>query len=696
MEYEEAPLAPQPSPEPEPTGPMITRAEDQPDMPEPIERFIKRWSATIKSAEKFHDKAMKRIKRNRELVRHGADKAWRQSGKYSANITLRHVTRKAADLYARNPRAVAKRRVRLEYQLWDGDPQTVMMAQQAMAAGMMDPNSMALLQEIQEVKQRQHVLDKVAKTQEILFHHSLDSQDPSFKVGAKGAVRKAIVDSVAFVKLDFYREFESANTVLLHDKAAHPAQLPGAAASATDHAEHDDDLAAKVDSTMAQMAYAQNETNVLEREGLIYTFPAADEIVIDPKCRCLRSFEGADWIAFKALRSVEQIREVYGIDVGNKFTGYYSSEDNPGAARLEAAGDDDGKTGKGSVMVYEIQDKRTGNVFTLAEGYDGFLEEPSVPMITLDRFYTIIPLLFNQIETGDSLYPPSDVELMEDMQHEYNRARHGVREHRKASRPRYVAPAGKLEEDEKAKIASCPPHSLLELNGITPGEDIRNIIQAFPTMGIDQGLYETGSILDDTLRTTGSQEANLGGVAGATATETQIAEGSRVASVQSNVDDLDDWLSELAESAGAALLQNMSPQTVQKIVGPGSSWPEFTAADINAEIYLEVKAGSAGRPNKAAELANLERAAPILLQTPGISPIWFAREVIKRLDDGLDLDEAIAAGVPSITAQNALLGRGGPDPYGAGAEGGAQSEGGSQNTPNPQTNEPGPQGGFPA
>lgn len=680
-----------PMQEPEP---LIVRAADQEQEDEPVDKFIKRWTATIKAAKKYHEKAFKRMKKNRQLVRYGCDKAWHESGKYRTNITLRHVTRKAADLYARNPRAVAKRRTRLDYKIWDGNPLSLQQAQMALQEGIMDPNAMALLQEVQSVKQQQLMLTRVGETLQALFHHSLDSQQPSFKVQAKGAVRKSVIDGASFVKLDFYREFESDLTPLLQDQAPHPAQLEGTIRSAADHASEDNDEASKVDAALAQASLQAHQENIISREGMLYTFLAADELIIDPKCRNLRSFEGADWIAYEALRSPEQIREVYGVDLGNKFTSY-NEEEVPGAKRFESS-EEGNKNDKGAALVWEVQDKRTGNVFTLADGYDHFLEEPAAPMIILDRFFNAIPLLFNEIESPDELYPPSDVEMLEHAQYEYNRARHGLREHRQASRPRYVAPKGKFEEPEKEMIANCGAHTLIEMAGLVPGESIQNVVQAFPTLGVDPNLYETGSILDDTLRSTGSQEANFGGTSGSTATESQIAEGSRVASVNSNVDDLDDWLSELAECAGAALFQNMSMETVTKIAGPGAVWPEFMTADVSAEMFLEVKAGSAGRPNKAAELANLERAAPILLQTPGVDPVWFAREVIKRLDDGLDIDEALVSGMPSMVAQNAAVGRASTDPNSATAGGGENGQGGANNAPDPQTNEPGPQGGFPA
>ena len=55
-------------------------------------------------------------------------------------------------------------------------------------------------------------------------------------------------------------------------------------------------------------------------------------------------------------------------------------------------------------------------------------------------------------------------------------------------------------------------------------------------------------------------------------------------------------------------------ETVRRIVGPGAVWPELTRQDIADEIFLEIEAGSSGKPNRAQDLANLERILSILIQ----------------------------------------------------------------------------------
>jgi hypothetical protein len=234
------------------------------------------------------------------------------------------------------------------------------------------------------------------------------------------------------------------------------------------------------------------------------------------------------------------------------------------------------------------------------------------------------------------------------------------------------------------------PNEVIQLNSLQPGQDVGTIIQQVKPVPLDAGLYDVAPLMEDMFRVVGSQEANLGGTTGSTATEVSVAESSRMSSLGSNVDDLDDFLTDLCKAAGQVLLLNMDPMTATKIAGPGASWPTLSSQDVADELMLEVAAGSSGRPNKAAEIANFERLAPTIMQIPGIDPSWFAKEAIRRLDDGLDLTEAIKAAIPSIVAQNAMQ----QAQETAMGEPALQGAAGALNTPTPTASAPGaPVGG---
>lgn len=666
---------------------IVKEGGDQKD--EPTRRrleLVKTLLKKVKDAEKFHEPAFKRMLRNMELTYRGYTEEWAED-QYSANIIQRHVQQRTAALYAKNPKAAAKRRDRLDYRVWDGDAEKLQMAMATVdeARNMMQEPPMAslmLVQDYTEVQKRRDRLERIAKTLECLFEYYMAEAEPSFKGQMKSLVRRVITTGVGYVKLGFQRDMERMPEIAakIADITARLDHLRRISSEMAEGEIAKDDPEAE--ELMLSLKALHDEPMMIVREGLVFDFPECDAIIVDPLCRQLRGFVGARWIAHKLFLTPEEVKEIYGKDL--KDIGYTtydqkgrSSDTKSSRNTARKALADPESQNNPLACVYELYDKPSGLKYVMVDGGKDFLEEPASPPCQLQSFWPVYALVFNETEHKHQLYPKADVELMEAMQAEYNRARQGLREHRRANRPKYAVPAGVLEEEDKAKLQSHPANAVLELQALATGQKVSDVLQPVQMIGIDPNLYEVKTIFDDVQIVVGSQEANFGGVSNATATETSIAESARTSALGAQVDELDSFMSDIARSAGQILLQQMSAEQVKKIAGEGAVWPELTAQDIQEEIFLEIEAGSTGKPNKAAELRNMERILPYLIQIPGIKPEWLAKEVLKRMDDKLDIGEALVEGMQSIVAMNAAKG-------GAPQEGGAalpmlQGEQGAQN-----------------
>ena len=122
--------------------------------------------------------------------------------------------------------------------------------------------------------------------------------------------------------------------------------------------------------------------------------------------------------------------------------------------------------------------------------------------------------------------------------------------------------------------------------------------------------------------------------------------------------------------------------------------------DIAKDLFLSVKAGSTGRPNKPSELANMERAMPWIIQLPGVNPTPLIEKYCHLLD--VDVEEMVIEGMPSIQAMNALMAKAATMMGQAGAEGqkpgknpSDQGGKGENNAPAPAGNEPQSQPAYP-
>jgi hypothetical protein len=667
---------------------IVSMAGDMKEDDKPVSasrrNLVTQLLSRIENAKSAHKDAFDRMRADMDLAFYGYDpEAWDES-KYVVNLAQRHIQQRTAALYAKNPRAVAKPRERLNAEVWDGKQETIAEAMairdQAEQNGMPVPAATAMvIQDYDLVQAERLKLSKIGATMEILFHYFMQESQPTFKSQMKALVRRMLTTGVGYVKIGFQREMQRRPEISarMNDVQVQIDHLERLAKEHTEGEMNED--SAEMEELMLAMRELAAQPDIILREGLMFDFPDTTAIIVDPRCKQLRGFIGARWIAHEMFFTCDEVEEIYGKDVGSNYTPYDVKARSHDSSYLQLGANNHDKKADsdGMVCVYEIYDKPSGMVYTVAKGYDDFLVDPAAPELTLETFWPCYALVCNEVEHEKEIYPPSDVHLMRSMLSEYNRAREGLREHRKANRPAYLTPAGLLEDEEKAKLVSRPAHSVISIQGMQSGQKSDDLVTPLKTVGIDPNLYEVGTLFDDVQLAVGAQEAQFGNTSGSTATENSIAESARMSALGAQVDELDSFMSEIARASGAVMLQQMSAEQVKAIAGRGAVWPELTAREIANEVMLEIEAGSTGKPNMAAELRNLERVLPYIIQIPGINPAWLAKEVLKRMDDKLDLDAALTENVKSIVAQNGMTDANAAQGMGQGMQG-------ATNAPTPQ------------
>jgi hypothetical protein len=570
-----------------------------------------------------------------------------------------------------------------------GMPINPMMAQ-AVASGI------DIATDAARVKRENEMLDKMGRTLELLYAYQVAEQVHPFKSMMKKTVRRAVTAGVGYVKLGFERVMEMRPDMErgIADASERLATLERLAADQADEITDENDKEAE--QLRLLIEDMSRSTEIVAREGLTFDYPLSTNIIPDIKTIDLKHFLGADWIAEQFILSTNEIEEIYGVDVRNNYSEYTRADikgpDPVAMAREWSTGRySDGHSwddrDEAFACVWEIYCRKDGLVYTICDGYEDFLREPASPEIYNERFYPWYALVFNEVENEKELFPPSDVSLMRDQQMEYNTSREGLKQHRVAARPFIAIGGGVMDGEEIEKLEKRKANDIIELTALQPNQDIKQLLQAFAGAGIDPNLYEVNPVYEDILRTTGIQEANLGGTSDATATQAQIAEGSRQTSMGSNIDDLNDLLTSMARNGGQILMREMSLPQVQKIVGIGAVWPELSREEVANEVLLEIEAGSMGRPNQSQEVAAAQRLYPLLMQMPGINPEFLVKELLRRLDDRLDLTQAFQSAMPSIVAMNSMAQASAP---GAGAPAGAgQGPAGADNAARPEQPAPG-------
>ena len=666
---------------------------------------VTKWLQEIEAAKSHWEKDFKRMRKCMQFV---SGMQWEgqtdlAGDKYVANICLQEVESKVASLYAKNPKVTYQTRDRLNYQLWDGRLETLAVSIMQ-ASGMGNIESKAVILDYLNGNRIKELLEKVGKTLEILYQYYCDSLQPDFKKQMKQMVRRCIITGVGYVKMTFIRDIHGEDALQTSEGKSTLVQRVKLLQSLIQQlSEGDiDDTSPKMQQIRTLMeginspqtqSYAQTDLG----ERLNFDFPRSTSIIPSKDCTCLPGFIGCDWVAEEHCITMDRLNAFFGTNISvSQLDSWIGESGEYVELKSFDIKNASGMPTNPKVCVYEVFDKITKTSFYVVKGWPGFLQKPDLVDPCTKNFYPWFSLTFNSVEADDeakvSPFPPSDVELMRHPQMAINSARHELERHRRAKRPRTMVPKGTFTENDKVSLQTAPSNAIIEIESAAALGDLTKVAQPFPTVPIDPPVYDTSPQFTDVLMTTGQTQGDFGiqqgHKKGETATAASIAEQSKQSKSQSNVDDLDGLLSDLAENGGELLLYETTPQTVLRVVGPGAVWPLTNRQDFINYIYLEPEAASSGRPNQALDVAKFKELMPIL-QAAGANPNWIVREGIRIYDARIDPAEAF----PLVPPQNVRP----ADPFGAppqpmGQDGKPQQQGNgqgqSQQQPQQQPSQP--------
>ena len=668
--------------------PARTEQEAFDDTTESRKNLVNEWAERIRAARDFWQPTFERM---RDDMRFAAGQQWggqddkNQFGlkKYVANIVQRQCALKVASLYAKNPKVSAKRRPKMDFKVWDGTQKMLMQAQQQIAQAMQQvegaaqagqpipeppPMAAAVMTDYANGMKQKALFDKLAETLEMVFTYQMDQQRPGFKTQMKALVLRAITTNIGYLKISYRRDTETIPTSSTTIQGF-VEKLQRLIATAQELKENNtdpdsplvEDLRLQAQE-LAASAQAGDMQNVL-REGLVFDFPPSTAVLVDPACRCLEDFVSADWVCQEFVLTPEQVQAQWNIDVRDSSARQYidgTVKDSSGksdtglmTAALRVVKKFFGVWDKkAKACVWEIYSKTDQTKYVICDGWPDFLEEPAAPTPQIENFWPIYAFVKNRIEVEENLpkeyvtcYGESDVRLMRSQQEEKNRSREAFRLHRIHNKDVYAYPTGGLTPTEMENIANAPSGGFVPLAAMASGKKVAEIIDVIPRTPINRENYDDQFVMQDVMLTVGTQDADMGNApTGQTATGQSIAQASRMTSLGSDIDSLDDFLSKFAKGGGEMILLEMGQPEVNRICGPGAAILPRDREAIKNELFLEVEAASTGKPNRTVDVQNFTAIAPQLQQLwamLGLDPTPLLKYGIKIADMKIDLDELI-------------------------------------------------------
>jgi len=341
------------------------------------------------------------------------------------------------------------------------------------------------------------------------------------------------------------------------------------------------------------------------------------------------------------------------------------------------------------VCIHELEHRDSGMDYTMIEGVPMYPRQPVARKPYATRFYTVFGLSFS--ETDGMRYPESLNTRSHTLQDEFTNLESRLATHRQRVIPKILF--------NKNKIANKGIKAITDaVTGEMVGVEVRGnidlskllFVPAYPQ--VDMGLYDTSNITRSMEIVWGTQEAVMGSISVAkTATEAKIQEAGTGARTSSKRDELDDRLTEIAQYTGELAIQVLDAADVRGLAGAEALWPEINKPeDLDAFVQVQIRAGSSGKPDTAAEIEAWSQLMPMISQAIGdiaalrkSNPLDVAdkleallEETVERFGDKIDITRLIpqvqgidpATGLPidqaAIAAAQGLVpgGEGAPAP----------------------------------
>lgn len=686
---------------------VVTGKRTNPLMEEPKDgELVKLWQDRILNAREFWQPTFKRIREEQSFA---AGNQWPEAQgsdwfeeKFVGDRIQQMLNRLQASRYAKNPKTQATTRERMNFEFWDESEESLAgarallqaaqpildQAAEAMAVGMQPsappPPEIEMAQKIvkdyEQGMAEKALFAKVARTAALLVQQQWDTQTPEFIVQMKQLVTRVDTSRVGYIKVSYRRDEKPLDPQQSAKAVSLRARLTTLKSQLDKVANGDiDEDSAEAQETAILLEAVTKELSAAEKpefedEGPVDDFLTATSVIVDPACRCLKEFIGAQWLCHEMVMPVEEAESQYGISLFDVGAVLYDENGPAGQAKVPSP-KSNGETACRKVCVWHVQDKKTGMCFVLIDGVKHFIKPPYVDLPKVKRFWKLVALTYHvtEVEVNDpendvTCYGKSTVRRVMPMQIDINSSGEELRQHRIANRPGSIGVASKFGENDRAKLnAPRQSHECIFLQDIQTGEKVADYIQPRPTVPLDPALYDTAQSDQAMLLAGGVQSSNMGNQnPGETATGQAIAEGSRISVDDSQTADLDYFLGIVAQMHWEMSLQEMSSEVVKKKVGRGAVIPDIAKDRFATDIFIEIEAGSSGKPNAALEAAKAEKLGPLIIQAIADPRLAFLVKIYARiLDANLDIDEILKA--PQVGGQpqpGAMPGTAGPLPPG--------------------------------
>ncbi len=501
-------------------------------------------------------------------------------------------------------------------------------------------------------------------------------KDARMKRQAERWIRSVLTTGIGWLKLGWQERYETDPEMVsrkrdIQENLARIADLRGRIESGDV-----DDLELEQRQLEEQLAGLEGHVEKLVYRGLFIDLVPAEDIAVSLDVQNVVDCESASWMAHRNYLPLEVAKARFPRipeDVWTSAVLYSAIEPTHAKDRTTTAHVDDtidettadrfegaARTGGGGganrenrfVCVWEMWRGDTNRVYDMIEGIGMFASEPAEPNVGTTRFYPFFPLAFHEVD--NERHPQSLVMRSYKLADEYNRTRTGYADLRGKVKPKIGFDARLFTDTEIKKITDGTYAEFVPIKPAIDGAGVNQGFAEIPYPQINPALFDTSPIRVELETLWGIQEALAGSIQVAkTATEAEIQQAGTNARTGAMRDRAERVMTEMALTTAEILVQKLDSADAREIAGPEAIWiDDMTVEDLDLLVNIEIRAGSTGKPNTAAQRdawaveagileGTIEKVAA-LLQTPPdqlASCLWeLAIETAERTGDRMDLE----------------------------------------------------------
>ena len=498
-------------------------------------------------------------------------------------------------------------------------------------------------------KDRYEAWKAVGKTMELVINNQFSRDQADLKAKAKRAVRAADTTGFGWVKAIYQKHIETDPIIAqrmddIQDNIQTIDRLMRDLRDIEGGDTQIQDKESQKEELKQELNALEGKKEVVRAQGLSLAVRPSECVLFSMEVVDVDDIQRADWVTDTIWLRQSQVEARFG---------FCPAQANVHREMREQTKEESGKDGETDlwVRIYEMWRRSSKQIFTFADGYEGYMKDPYTPRKIGERFHGFVPLVFDCTDGSGFAY--ALVTQLRSMQDEHITTRSNFREHRERSVPFNVAHGGQLDPSDTRKLTNPKFMETVILKSAPDNMPLDQVFKSVQHPPIDPNVYSTDHIRQDWEQVTRRGDASRGTVGiSKTATEADILQSNLNVDTSERRDVVEDWFAHLTKYCLELLLQEMSLEEAKRIAGDKAQWPQLTRNEVFDMVQLNVRVGSSGKPNASQEMERWLKMLPqfreallaiVEMQESGKDKqaeilTKLLRETIERFEERIDLD----------------------------------------------------------